>query len=522
MPDRQYDVVISTRTERTSLDAQLVIVFSSVTTAFDKHHAISIKPASSSHASDLRGTPIPIHGKLARLAGPGEPLIFGDRESEVLGLQISDYQGHRIRIGYNLFSEVDFLLTHGQPIEHALVPTIERHLSLLRMWILMAGIAFVEIPPIPRGYSFVASLTHDVDFLSIRHHRFDHTFWGFLYRAVVGSLFAFIRRRNSLPRLLRNWKTVMSLPLVYLGFASDFWDQFARYVEIEKVERSTFFLIPFKNRAGDRECGESHSRRATRYDIGDVNSQIKMLEHRGFEIGLHGIDAWHSIEKAKEELKRIADIGGHDKIGIRMHWLCFDELSPSVLDKAGFEYDSTAGYNEAIGFRCGTSQVFRPLGASRLLELPLHIQDTALFFPDRLDFDENMAWAMCMKVLDIAEKSGGVVTLSWHMRSLAPERLWDGFYIRLLHDIRMRHAWIGSAVQAVNWFRGRRSVEFGTFETDGKTLQLEMKADVDKLDPGLLLRVYRPSNDYSGEMDVGARYSDMPWNGESPVAISLV
>ena len=44
-------------------------------------------------------------------------------------------------------------------------------------------------------------------------------------------------------------------------------------------------------------------------------------------------------------------------------------------------YDSTIGYNETVGYRAGTTQPYRPLAASRLLELPLHVMDTALFYP---------------------------------------------------------------------------------------------------------------------------------------------
>jgi hypothetical protein len=68
-----------------------------------------------------------------------------------------------------------------------------------------------------------------------------------------------------------------------------------------------------------------------------------------------------------------------------MHWLLQDATTISVLEEAGFAYDSTAGYNETVGYRNGTAQVFRPLGARTLLELPMHIQDGALFYRKRLE-----------------------------------------------------------------------------------------------------------------------------------------
>ena len=62
-----------------------------------------------------------------------------------------------------------------------------------------------------------------------------------------------------------------------------------------------------------------------------------------------------------------------------MHWLYFDSQAPLALEKAGFSYDSTLGYNETIGYRSGTTQVFKHPNTDHLMELPLHIMDTALF-----------------------------------------------------------------------------------------------------------------------------------------------
>src|SRR5206468_8194459 len=108
-------------------------------------------------------------------------------------------------------------------------------------------------------------------------------------------------------RLLQNWKAALSLPGVYLGFCKDFWFQdFNRYLEIEQDLKSTFFLIPFKNRAGDKVPGQHPRRRATRYDITDVQELAKELMRRGCEIGVHGIDAWHNAKKGEQELKRIS------------------------------------------------------------------------------------------------------------------------------------------------------------------------------------------------------------------------
>jgi len=445
--------------------------------------------------------------------------MYNGTRSDVVGLQLTRSSGRVLRAGYDLFREIAFLMTYGQPPENALTPTLDSHIALLRGWIVDAGIPVVEIPPAPYGHSFIACLTHDVDFAGIRHHRLDRTFWGFLYRALVGSVSDFLTGRGSLGRLIKNWISVLSLPLVYIGLVPDFWDQFQRYAEIEGDARSTFFLVPFKKRPGCKVQRKFAARRSTLYDIDDVRSQVEKLSGQGFEIGLHGIDAWHSLEKGAEEMHRISEATGEQHMGVRMHWLCFDRGAHAVLDQAGFDYDSTIGYNKAIGYKGGTTQVFQPLGAKHLLELPLHIQDTALFYA--LKSTRAQAWDLCSTIMDGATMHGGVVTVLWHQRSIAPERLWDDFYIHLLQELRDRGAWFGTARQVVEWFRQRRAITFEGSSTTAATLQLRVKYDGPRAEPYPFLRVHGLRKASSAGSRAEPDYVDVPWKGEPCVDIPI-
>ena len=119
-----------------------------------------------------------------------------------------------------------------------------------------------------------------------------------------------------------------------------------------------------------------------------------------------------------------------------MHWLYFSDETPKHLEEAGVYYDSTLGYNETVGYRSGTTQVFRLPGTSTVFELPLHVQDTAMFYPGRMGMSESEAMAT-VRGADwrLSKTHGGVFTINWHDRSLAPERNWDAAYLALL-----RHA----------------------------------------------------------------------------------
>jgi peptidoglycan/xylan/chitin deacetylase (PgdA/CDA1 family) len=381
------------------------------------------------------------------------------------------------------------LLTNGQPQENALIPALDIHIDLLKTWILEAGVPVVEIPPAPEGYNFVVCLTHDADFVNIRDHFFDHTMAGFLYRALFGSFINVLKTKIPISRVLRNWKAVLALPFVFIGRIKDIWFQFDRYVEIERGMKSTFFIIPFKKRRGEKVLS---SKRAAKYDIMDIRSTIEGLVKEGHEIGVHGIDAWHSQEKGEQERQRICDVTGQNNVGIRMHWLLSDSRTFITLESAGYQYDSSLGYNDAIGFRNGTTQIFRPLGVSHLLELPLHIQDTALFYSGRMNVSEKQASKLCDVFVQKALRHGGVLTINWHQRSLAPERLWEVFYLQFLDKLKVCLPWFASATQAVDWYQKRREVSFEQTERLGEEPQMIVRTGKMKGGPGLLLRVSYP------------------------------
>jgi hypothetical protein len=180
---------------------------------------------------------------------------------------------------------------------------------------------------------------------------------------------------------------------------------------------------------------------------------------------VHGIDAWHSATAGRAEYEAVASTVGRAELGVRMHWLCYESRTPASLEAAGFAWDATFGFNGAVGYRAGTTQVFAPPGATQLLEVPLHAQDTALFLPRRLGLSEQAAWETCASLRSHFRTHGGVLTITWHDRSLAPERLWDSFYQRLLGGLRADGAWFATVSGAVGWCRARRSASITRVET---------------------------------------------------------
>ena len=493
-PTASYDAIIVSgdASAAETADARVVVRFGAGPCDDDDEFSIVAGPPRAQAVMVAEGAELPLFQGASPLAGDGDTRAREASGSRSLVLACERQGRHIIRCGYDLLAEVEFLLTEGQPPEHAGTPTLDRHIGLLRRWLIEAGVELVELVPTPPGGGLLATLTHDIDFHGIRSHTRDRTLVGFLYRATIGSAIELIQGRGSVRRLFRNWRAVLSLPLVHAGLIEDFWLPFDRYHDADSPWRSTFFIVPFRDRPGLSPTGATVAGRAVPYGAAEIEQELQALVERGHEIALHGIDAWCNTERGVAELATVRDASGTDVCGVRMHWLYFDRCSFDKLDAAGFDYDATWGYNDTIGFRAGTSQVFSPLGANHLLELPLQIQDTSLLFPGRMHCREHEAVTLGKQIIDTICETGGVATISWHERSLSPERLWDEVYRELLALLRARGASVRPAREVVSWFRLRRGIDLeGVDLTSESVLRLPSAGGAD----ALRVRIHLPASE---------------------------
>jgi hypothetical protein len=522
VPRKHYDLVIVTAEEiPQDLSASALVIYNSHAIGFDDGFGLMATSRRKCGWVEWQGIEFPVYGDLAVFQSVGRPLIRLKQTPEVVGSLLRGAERPTVRIGIDLFYEVALLLTQGQPAENARFATLDTHISLLRAIMVSLGVPFVEVPPVPAGYDFMGCLTHDVDFVGIRDHKWDHTLWGFLYRATAGSLLKALTGRLPWSKCLQNWAAVLSLPLVHLGFRDDFWLEFDRYMEIERELGSTFFFLPFQNVAGTLGPIPAPKRRAAKYDLDKIREQVLDLVNNGCEVGLHGIDAWHDLHSAQSEQSRIRELTGRSAVGTRMHWLYWKEGSPETLDDAGFTYDSTFGYNDAIGFRAGTTQPFCPLGAERLLELPLNIQDSAMFYSDRMMLSETEALNACKELIHSMSLSGGALTVNWHTRSLSPERLWGDFYARLLKEIQTHRVWFGTAHEIVGWFRKRRALRFDSVDFEENGVRVALSSPYPRSESSFTVRIHHPKfvPNESGFPLCMPVHTDNQWSGEEVLEI---
>lgn len=469
-PSRHYDVLLRTaKAPPSDATASLTIRYEGPEARPPGHGAYSVLRTEAGSFPVYRGY-IPL--------SPAGETVLTDADGHCAGTFCHSGDRWEARLGYDLFGEVERILTQGQPEEFAATPTLELHIELLRQLIRRSGQTCREVRPFPKNYRFIAALTHDVDHPSLRLHGLDRTASGFALRGLFGSIRDFVRRMAPLRHVFRNWKAVAALPFVWLGWARDEWRDFITYPQMERGRASTFFVLPFAGLPGKNPSGgAAPPKRAAAYGAADVSHELAKLRESGCEIALHGIDAWSDPLSAERERQSVENASGSAIKGVRIHWLYWSDAAAQHLDRAGFDYDSTFGYNSTVGFRAGTAQAFRPVGANSLIELPLVVMDTALFFPSHLDLCPADAWREVMAIVDEMERFGGCLTVNWHDRSLFPERLWGQFYRDLVVELERRGAWITTASDAVRWFRRRRQVFSGSHESNEADLP-ELEIDL--------------------------------------------
>jgi hypothetical protein len=490
-PGAHYDILICSNSMVPENNARLLFLYGAQRQAFEECRSIRTISASRHDFVSFRGERMPIYGSCLLFNSPGNEVLVHERTKSAAAVSVASGEQMVVRVGFDLFEEVRYLLTQGQPAEFASIPTLDLHLSLLRELIVSRRVPLVEILPAPAEHRFIVCLTHDIDHPRVRYHKCDQTMFGFLYRAMAGSVINFCRGRRSLRQVALNWKAAFSLPLVFARLAKDFWNQLDRYLALEKDLASTFFVIPIKGDMGVDSNGKTRARRASSYAPADIADDLNKLLSANCEIAVHGIDAWRDSAKGRNERERIREITGIAAGGVRMHWLYFGAQTAMLLEKAGFDYDSTIGYNETIGYRAGTSQVFKNPDVGHLLELPLHIMDTALFYPSYMNLSDEQAGAAMVPLIENAARFGGVITINWHDRSLGPERLWGEAYVNLLRDLRTRTPWFATASQTVAWFRKRRATSFVNDTHEGGSIRVQPATGPTAAGlPPLTVRVY--------------------------------
>lgn len=158
---------------------------------------------------------------------------------------------------------------------------------------------------------------------------------------------------------------------------------------------------------------------------------LTRISERGHEIGLHpSYNTYRSAHLIITELDRLRRVCAEQGIkqntwGSRMHYLRWETPTTlRALAKAGLTYDSTLGYPDKPGFRCGTCFDYQAFDPVERAPLPLHIHpliamECTVLGKNYLGLEPtDAARAHFLQLKHACRLVGGVFSLLWHNSEL--------------------------------------------------------------------------------------------------------
>ncbi len=282
-------------------------------------------------------------------------------------------------------------------------------------WLLVLAKIMKRVwPALPiKSHVFTIRLSHDVDMPSRYAFANARTFLGRVARDLLGG--------NARSALLAPWIRAASSKRIHRLDPVNTFDWIMDNSE-KRGLRSTFYFL----------CGRTNSKYDGDYDIGHpaILHLIKRIHLRGHLIGLHpSYDASLRCDVLQSEYGRLKDVCStlgieQPILGGRMHYLRWQHPATLLACNAiGLSYDSTLGYADQAGFRCGTChpyQGFDPV-LQQALELriyPLIAMESSVMQPKYMGNDDpNSAMAVFDDLKQACKRVNGCFDVLWHNTS---------------------------------------------------------------------------------------------------------
>lgn len=270
-----------------------------------------------------------------------------------------------------------------------------------------------------KKHCFKILLSHDVDSPSRYGFRNPKS----LLRGVVGDV---LLRRNPKAIYTAPW---IRLNTKYKLHPQDTFNTFDWIMDHSDSVgiRSAFYFV----------CGKTHHTNDPDYEVGhpSIRSLIRHIHDRGHEVGLHpSYNTYRNPQKLLDESKRLLDICDQEGVaqqyfGGRMHYLRWEQPTTMLaLENANMTYDSTLGYADHAGFRCGTCHeypAFDPTGDHSLsLRLrPLICMEASVLSNKYMGVCTGEALEIFLNLKEECKFVDGYFTFLWHNSELYNEEL---------------------------------------------------------------------------------------------------
>jgi hypothetical protein len=266
-----------------------------------------------------------------------------------------------------------------------------------------------------RRHIFKTKVSHDVD---------QPSRYGFRnFPGILGAIAVDVIKRRDI-------RAMILAPLVRLNtrtqiHPADPANTFDWIMEVSEQQglRSSFNFICGNNSPYDADYEPEHPA---------IRHLMRRIHGRGHEIGLHpSYSSYQMPNLIYQEAARLRKIFVEEDIkqaelGGRMHYLRWQTpITMRALSNAGMTYDSTLGYADRPGFRCGTCfeyPAFDPI-AQEILPLrvrPLIVMDVSITAASYLGLGFGAsAFNYFNSIKQACKKVEGTFTLLWHNCNLA-------------------------------------------------------------------------------------------------------
>ncbi len=284
---------------------------------------------------------------------------------------------------------------------------------------------------------FYVTLSHDIDYWNYwtrEHHNFTIKYNSKrIFKQPVNALYKIIA--HSFRRIL-----------------SHSYQRMRKIVRTEEYRliNSTYFLLagdlPDEFRLADKTLVRYENNRHAYLNYPKYRTQIEGLLHE-HDVQLHGTPKSSFDEEIlHKEIQNLGEVA-ENVTGYRSHTLSFDyHKSFNVLEKSHILYDSTVGFWEHIGYRCGTAYPFFPFNFKenrpyRILEIPLTVMDTTLMSVNCMHLKPWQAYKKIKRLIDNAIKYNSHVNILWHNTTFEQidYPFWGDLYWIVIRYIRKRN-----------------------------------------------------------------------------------
>ena len=292
-------------------------------------------------------------------------------------------------------------------------PLVDEYSELLYQWMERVGIKLER-----KRSRFRVVLSHDID-SDIQSTGSKETFYQarrFIYDEIIRN-----RRLKSGISAALHW----SKELLRLR------DNETILRKISEIDREYGFTPHFFMMANG-----THQRDAA-YDIfsPETKRAIEAIINSGGAIGLHcGLDSHQSAEQLKTETVNLKKaVPDRFFNGVRCHYLkFFVPLTWRMFEEMGFHVDSTLGFSNFYGFRCGTCHPFKPFDIDQrrvfnIWEYPLILMDKCLI--TQKGYHRREILSQVKELIATVRSHSGCLIINWH------NVFFFGYPLRLYREI---------------------------------------------------------------------------------------